>query len=135
MKNNLSVLTKWLLVLAAVGMLTVLFVPMWRIDLDAPQYPEGLTLRIHANGIRGNVDIVNGLNHYIGMKTLHSEDFPEFTILPYCIVFFAVALILVVVANRKKWAYILCATFVLFGIVSMVDFWRWEYNYGHNLNP
>ena len=25
--------------------------------------------------------------------------------------------------------------FVVFGIVAMIDFWRWEYNYGHNLNP
>ena len=25
--------------------------------------------------------------------------------------------------------------FLLFGIVAMVDFWRWEYNYGHNLDP
>ena len=25
--------------------------------------------------------------------------------------------------------------FVLFGVVAMADFWRWEYNYGHDLNP
>jgi copper chaperone NosL len=24
---------------------------------------------------------------------------------------------------------------VLFGIIAMADFWRWEYNYGHNLDP
>jgi len=25
--------------------------------------------------------------------------------------------------------------FVLFGIIAMVDFWRWEYDYGHDLDP
>ena len=37
--------------------------------------------------------------------------------------------------NRKKWLIVLTLLFVLFGIVAMADFWRWEYNYGHNLNP
>lgn len=26
-------------------------------------------------------------------------------------------------------------SFICFGIIAMIDFWRWEYNYGHNLNP
>ncbi len=25
--------------------------------------------------------------------------------------------------------------FVCFGMVAMADFWKWEYNYGHTLNP
>ncbi len=66
---------------------------MWRIDLVAPQYPEGLMLLIYPDKLAGNVDIINGLNHYIGMKTLHTEDFIEFTILPYIIIFFAIAFI------------------------------------------
>ena len=52
---------------------------MWRIELEAPQYPEGLVLQLHANKIGGDVDIINGLNHYIGMATLHTENFFEFT--------------------------------------------------------
>lgn len=135
MKNKLGTGTKLLLLLAAAGLVAVLFTPMWRIDLDAPQYPEGLSLSIHANGLRGNVDIINGLNHYIGMKTLHNEDFIEFTILPYLVIFFALAFALVALINSRRWLNILFGAFVLFGIVAMVDFWRWEYNYGHNLNP
>ena len=81
MSNKISSVSKILLLVAAAGLVMVLFTPMWRIDLDAPQYPEGLRLTIYANGLRGNVDIINGLNHYIGMKTLHSEDFFEFKIL------------------------------------------------------
>ena len=76
--SNLSVLSK--AILAIVGLLFIgsLFVPLWRIELDAPQYPEGLVLQLHANKIAGEVDIINGLNHYIGMATLHTENFFEF---------------------------------------------------------
>lgn len=135
MKNKLGTATKLLLLVAAAGLVAVLFTPIWRIELDAPQYPEGLSLSIHANGLKGNVDVINGLNHYIGMKTLHNEDFFEFTILPYLIVFFAAAFALVALVGKRNWLNILFVLFVAFGIVAMVDFWRWEYNYGHNLNP
>ncbi len=135
MKNKIGAGTKLLLLLAAAGLVAVLFTPIWRIDLDAPQYPEGLSLHIHANGLRGNVDIINGLNHYIGMKTLHNEDFFEFTALPYLIIFFAAGFAITALAGRRKLLNILFFAFVAFGIVAMYDFWRWEYNYGHNLNP
>src|SRR6185295_9906916 len=108
---------------------------MWRIDLKAPQYPEGLRLLIYPAKLAGNVDIINGLNHYIGMKTLHTKDFVEFTVLPYCIGFFALAFMITGIAGKRKLLNILFFLFVGFGILAMVDFWRWEYDYGHNLNP
>jgi copper chaperone NosL len=126
---------RWVLLLCAAGLIAVLFFPMWRIDLQAPQYPEGLMLLIYPHKLGGNVDIINGLNHYIGMKTLHTKDFIEFTLLPYIIVFFAAAFIGVAFIARKKTLYLLFFLFVSFGILAMYDFWRWEYNYGHNLNP
>lgn len=135
MKKKLSVFTRIAALLAGASLFLVLLVPIWRIDLDAPQYPEGLSLKIHANDIKGDVDIINGLNHYIGMKTLHKNDFPEFTVLPYCIMFFALLFIMAGIANRKTFFNISFILFVLFGIIAMVDFWKWEYNYGHNLNP
>ena len=111
------------------------FVPIWQIELQAPQYPEGLNLKILANGLGGDVEIINGLNHYIGMKTLHSEDFIEFSILRPIILCFAVLSLLVAVSGKNKLLYFLFFLFVIFGVVAMVDFWRWEYNYGHDLDP
>ena len=103
--------------------------------MDAPQYPEGLVLKMYPNKLAGNVDIINGLNHYIGMKTLHTDDFVEFTVLPFIIIFFALSCVLVAVfLNKKKWLLTLFFLFLLFGVVAMADFWRWEYNYGHDLN-
>lgn len=131
MKN----ITRILLLLSGIFLIISIFVPIWRIDLDAPQYPEGLRLLIYSNKLDGAVDIINGLNHYIGMKTLHADDFVEFSVLPYIIGFFAAFAILVSLLKNKKLLYVLFIAFVAFGIIAMIDFWRWEYDYGHNLNP
>ncbi len=124
-----------LLFISALLLPIVNYLPIWRIELDAPQYPEGLNLQIHSNDIRGNVDIINGLNHYIGMKTMHKEDFIEFTVLPYIIVGFALLFLIGAWLNQKKLLFAFFSAFVLFGVVAMVDFWKWEYDYGHNLDP
>ncbi len=135
MKPTIPNWIRVLLTLSGLSLIVVLFVPMWRIDLDAPQYPEGLRMLIYPNKLGGNVDIINGLNHYIGMKTLHTQDFIEFTILPYFIAFFALFFVVTAIVRNRKLMYTLFFSFVSFGIIAMVDFWRWEYNYGHNLNP
>lgn len=133
--KQLHPVSRILLAICGILLILVLFVPLWRIDLIAPQYPEGLRLLIYPHELAGNVDIINGLNHYIGMKTLHTTDFIEFRVLPYLVVFFALAFILTATLGRKKYLYLLLLLFICFGIISMYDFWRWEYNYGHNLRP
>lgn len=135
MKTKMSALSRIVLVICAIMLVISNFVPLWNIDLDAPQYPEGLGLKIHADKLAGDVDIINGLNHYIGMKTLHAEDFIEFTILKYIIYFYALFALVTAIIGNKKILYTLFTLFVLFGIIAMVDFWRWEYDYGHDLDP
>lgn len=127
--------SQYLLIIASIFLAISIFVPIWKIDLDAPQYPEGLGLLIYSNKLAGDVEIINGLNHYIGMKTLHADDFIEFTVLPYIIGFFAIFSLVVALLKSKKLLTVLFSMFVIFGIVAMVDFWRWEYDYGHNLDP
>ncbi|OUD35600.1 nitrous oxide reductase accessory protein NosL [Flavobacterium sp. FPG59] len=133
--SKISTLSKVMLLVVMALLVSSVFVPMWRIELSAPQYPEGLVLLLHADKIAGDVDIINGLNHYIGMKTLHKEDFIEFTVLPYIIVFFALCALAVAVIAMKKGLYALFISFILFGILAGVDFYRWNYEYGHNLDP
>lgn len=133
--NKISTFNRLLLLLAAMALVISIYVPLWRIELDAPQYPEGLSLSIYPNKIGGDVDIINGLNHYIGMQTLHTENFIEFTLLPYLIAGFAGLVLLGALVANKKVALGILILFAAFGIVAMADFWKWEYNYGHNLNP
>jgi copper chaperone NosL len=135
MNNNISSRTRIISIICAVALGVSLLFPLWRIDLTAPQYPEGLGLKIYPHKIGGDVEVVNGLNHYIGMKTLHTEDFIEFTLLPYIIGLFALMGLLVALLKRRWLLYTYTGLFVVFGIVAMYDFYRWEYDYGHNLDP
>jgi copper chaperone NosL len=134
-KNSLSVITKVVLVIIALLFVGSLFYPMWRIELDAPQYPEGLVLQLHSNKIAGDVEIINGLNHYIGMATLHTENFFEFKIIPYIMSFFALLSLVIAFLNKKKGLIVFGGIFVLFVVLAGIDFYRWNYEYGHNLDP
>ncbi len=136
MKNTgLSKFTRILLAVCGIALVISIFVPLWSIYLEAPQYPEGLSMFLWANKITGEYEIINGLNHYIGMKTIHPEDFWEFEVLPYALGFFALLCFLAAMLNKKSWLYVTTVLFLVFGVAFMVDFWLWEYDYGHNLDP
>ena len=135
MSSKLSQTSRAAVFLSSLAMVAVLSLPIWRIELSAPQYPEGLVMKIYSNRIGGDVDVVNGLNHYIGMHTLHTRDFVEFVVLPYIIGVFAALGLLVTLIGRRPLFYGWVALFLLIAFTSMIDFYRWEYNYGHNLDP
>lgn len=135
MNTKISNLSKVFSIVTSILLAISIFVPIWRIELDAPQYPEGLMMTIHANKLGGQVEIINGLNHYIGMATLHKENFFEFTILPYIIGFFSLLFFITGIVGNKKLLYVSFGLLIVFGIASMIDFYRWNYNYGHNLDP
>jgi len=125
-------------IIIAIGSLTLIimfFVPAWSIYLIAPQYPEGLSMQIWLNKITGQVEIINGLNHYIGMKHIEAEMFPEFSFLVYILGFFILfGLTVAFTGNRKLlFAYLLLS--VIAGTAALVDFYMWGYDYGHNLDP
>ncbi|QBN18623.1 hypothetical protein [Flavobacterium nackdongense] len=133
--NKISLVSKVLLLVTGLLFIGSLFVPMWRIELEAPQYPEGLVLQLHANKIGGDVAVINGLNHYIGMATLHTENFFEFTILPYIFGAYGLVSIVLILIARRKAVLIFLISYVVFVVLAAVDFYRWNYEYGHNLDP
>ena len=134
-KSKISMVSKMILLIIATLFIGSLFFPMWQIELEAPQYPEGLVLKLHANKIGGDVEIINGLNHYIGMATLHTENFIEFKVLPYVFGAFALISILLIFVAKRKAVLAFLVTYVLFIALAAVDFYRWNYEYGHNLDP
>jgi copper chaperone NosL len=133
--KKLPVLMKVTTISSCVLLILALLFPIWRIELAAPQYPEGLVLEIWANKLGGNVDIVNGLNHYIGMRKLHTEDFLEFKILPWFMISLSALGLIVLFINKKLFYNVWFYLFIAIAIISMIDFYRWEYDYGHELNP
>lgn len=134
-KNQLSVLSRILVAFASGALIAVFFLPAWRIDLFAPQYPEGLKMNIWINGLSGEVDIINGLNHYIGMKKISVEMFPEFKYLPYVVGFFMLFGMLVAITGKRKLLSAYLILTLVGGGLAMADFYKWGYDYGHNLDP
>lgn len=133
--KKLSTVSRILMAVASLALIATFFTPVWRIDLFAPQYPEGLTMKIWLYKLSGDVDIINGLNHYIGMKKISAEMFPEFSYLVYIVAFFIVlGLMTALTGSRKILATYLILT-VTGGALAIYDFWKWGYDYGHNLNP
>jgi len=135
MNNRLTTASRTITWICALSLIGVFFLPIWRIELSAPQYPEGLALKIYAGKLGGDVEVVNGLNHYIGMRTLHEKDFVEFSVLPFIIGSFVGLGLLAVLINRRWFFYSWIVGYLLFAVIAMVDFYHWEYNYGHNLDP
>ena len=113
MKGHLTIVSRILVAFASGALIAVFFLPVWRIDLFAPQYPEGLTMYIWINNITGQVDIINGLNHYIGMKHISVAMFPEFKFLPYVVGFFMVLGMLVAITGRRKFLFYYLALTVM----------------------
>lgn len=133
--KKLNSFTRYSLLVVILFLSTLWVFPMWRIDMRAPQYPGGLTMKIWINDIKGDVEIVNGLNHYIGMENIHKADFLEFIYLPVCIMAFMVLALITFFINRPLPFYLLTLIFTLLGIYSFLDFYKWEYHYGHTLDP
>ncbi len=135
MNNRLSVASRILVAFASGALIVVFFLPAWRIDLFAPQYPEGLTMNIWVNGLSGDVNVINGLNHYIGMKHITVDMFPEFKFLPYVVAFFLLFGMTVAITGKRKFLFIYLVLTAAGGILAMYDFYQWGYDYGHNLDP
>lgn len=133
--KNITKPSRFVIAFASLAMLGSYFFPLWRIELWAPQYPEGLAMQIWHNKIGGDIEIINGLNHYIGMRHIKQEMFPEFQILPFLIAFFVVFGLIVAFVGKRKVLMAYLATMVVAGGVALGDFYRWGYDYGHNLDP
>jgi copper chaperone NosL len=128
-----------LVALAALSMAAVHFLPLWHIGLKAPQYPEGLGLYISVDRIVGekkqDLNSINGLNHYIGMKVIAPDDIPELKYMEK-IVAALIGLGLVTAAvGRRGLLTAYAAALVLFSLAGLADFYKWSYDYGHDLSP
>jgi hypothetical protein len=125
--------------LAAAGLALLYVLPLWHIGLRAPQYPEGLGMYIWVNQITGqgphDLQNINGLNHYIGMKAIVPESIPELRFMPLLVGGLIATGLVVALWGRRRVLYAWVAVFALGAVAGLADFWRWGYDYGHHLNP
>ena len=112
--------------------------PLWNITLEAPQYPIPLGMDIYINKFvdthEFDIKNINLMNHYVGMQYI-PETIPEFKIFPWVIAIMVALGIAIGIMGKHKlflvWFVVMC----LLGTAGMYDFYLWEYDYGHNLDP
>lgn len=136
---------KWLpsglLLGAAVLMIVSIGLPYWGLVLQAPQYPGGLQMRVFVNNMTGDADPkldevreIDGLNHYIGMKSLYeAAKFERSIAIPAVIIM--IGLLLVAAFWRRRWIWLLTVPALTFPFVFLGDLAFWMNNYGQNLDP
>ena len=127
-----------ILVVAALALAATYYLPLWEIQLEAPQYPEGLGLQIWINRLqgahRGDLDKINNLNHYIGMKRIDPDDIPELRYMPWIMRGIMLLGLAAAFFGRRKLLAVWLVVFALMAIAGLVDYYLWSYDYGHNLD-
>jgi hypothetical protein len=128
-----------LLVLVA-PLLLALTQPLWHIELEAPQYPQGLTVDIHAHTITSGHDDkdlreINILNHYVGMKKIERSAFADLDWIPFGFGALAVLALRVVAIGDVRALLDLAVMTAYFAAFSGGRFIYKLYVYGHELAP
>lgn len=119
---------------AAVLLVTSIFLPYWKMVLNAPQYPGGLEVRAYLDHLEGDVREIDGLNHYIGMRPL-----AEAAELERSLSIAAVTVVALLVAGaifiHTRWAALLALPALTFPAFFLLDLQYWLYDFGTNLDP
>lgn len=133
--KQLSRFSSILMIISAILVMLALFFPWWRMEFFAPQYPEGLNIIVYPDHLEGELEQINGLNHYIGMAQFNEESFPELNYLPYLIGGLSIFVLLGAFIRKKAYLISLIVIFLIGGAVGVWDLWAALKEYGTNLDP
>jgi len=133
----------WLIsaVIACAILGAALFVPLWKMELIAPQYPAGLVMFAYGDHFEGDPESyyddireINGLNHYIGMKPIKPVTEMDLFI-PGVIATIAGAIAVSFIAWKRRWfRALIIAGFWFMPVFFVADLQYWLYNYGHTMD-
>jgi len=123
---------------AAAFAAAALVLPLWGFSMSAPQYPdETLHLRVQRSGIVGDVQEIETLQHYVGVR--FPTDMPELKWATRAIAASAVLLLLGAFVGRGAGAHLYrvgCAVaFVMFLVASAAVVQARLYQVGHERDP
>jgi nitrous oxidase accessory protein len=106
--------------------------PLWSMEMEAPQYPKGLHLHAYGTGMTGDINELNILNHYIGMPPIEAPAF-ETAMFPYGMMVL-IALCLLSPIHRWLRRLAVFATAVT-PVIILADLQYRLYVFGHTLDP
>jgi copper chaperone NosL len=127
-------LPTWLFSAAALLLMVSLLLPYWVLNLSAPQFPDGLTVRAYVNRLDGDVGELEGLNHYVGLGSFQDAATFERSVAIAAIIVLA-GLLVAALAIHSRWVLLLVAPALLFPIIFLIDLQFWLWDFGHHLDP
>ena len=92
-------------------------------------------MQIYHDHFSGDVNKINGLNHYIGMATINNEMFPEFAIMRYAFYLLIAWGLIAALIGRLGALFSWIMALFAYVIWAMWDMYAWGYKYGHDLDP
>jgi copper chaperone NosL len=125
--------------IGALLLLPAFWLPLWSIKIVAPQYRDGLGMYIGLRDLWGHsqhdIQNINILNHYIGMKPIDPETVGVLSVMPWVVGFLIVTGLLTALIGRRWLVASWLVAFAVLGTAGLYEFWSWNYDYGHNLDP
>ncbi|MFO1053338.1 MAG: hypothetical protein U1F36_14085 [Planctomycetota bacterium] len=114
--------------------------PLWNINMIAPQYPKGLQMDIWSyqlvGGNNGNdIQEINTLNHYIGMKTITRDELRDLDWLPFGLIAMALLALRVALLGNVRALIDLSAIAAYISAIAFGRFVFMLWDFGHHLKP
>lgn len=119
---------------SALLLLMSIFLPYWKLTLHAPQYPSGLSLHVYVNQVAGDVQEIDELNHYIGMRSMKDGATLERTLSIVIIGALALLAIAAIYIHSPVVVFFSLPTF-FYPAIFLGDLYFWLWNFGTNLDP
>ena len=130
--------SKIIMFVAVILPLGLFLFPLWKITLEAPQYPIPLGMYIYINDFADanphDIKNINLMNHYVGMKYI-PEAIPEFKIFPAGILITTLLGLFIAFKGNYKWFLFWFILMIVLSSAGLYDFYLWEHDYGHDLDP
>lgn len=123
-----------LFIVARIVLLISIFLPYWKMTLEAPQYPDDLHVVAFVNRLTGDVREIDALNHYIGMRPLEEAAQLERT-LSIAVIISLTLLLEGALYVRTRWAALLAFPAIVFPAFFLLDLYFWLNHFGQNLDP
>ncbi len=127
-------LPTWMFTGAALLLMVSLLLPYWVLYLKAPQFPNGLQVRAYVNRLEGDVGELEGLNHYVGLKSFEDGAVFERSIAIAAIIVLA-GLLVAALLVHTRWVLLLVLPGLLFPFIFIGDLQFWLWKYGNQLDP
>lgn len=132
-------LTRVLLAVLVIPLALSFTQPLWQISMEAPQYPNGLSLDIYSYKIEGghegqDINEINTLNHYIGMHKLERAAFADLDWIPFALgALIVLTLRVAAIGTVRSLVDLFVIQSYIFGF-AMVRFVYKLYSFGHDLS-